>query len=82
MAQQHPMIDGKLEGMSNVTYDVTTVLSNTGEAVDALDSYIEDAKKENDPEAQRIFEQIRDDEIRHCDLLRDLIRDQVKQGKF
>ncbi len=82
MAQQHPVIDGKLEGMTNVTYDVATVLSNAGEAVDALDSYIEDAKKENNPEAQRIFEQIRDDEIRHSDLLRDLIRNQVKQGKF
>ena len=82
MAQQHPMIGGKLEGMSNVTYDLATVLSNEGEAIDALDTYIEDAKKANDPDTQRLFEQIRTDEIHHCDLLRNLINSQVKQGKF
>ena len=82
MAQQHPVIGGKLEGMSNVTYDLATVLSNAGEAIDALDTYIEDAKKANDPNSQRLFEQIRDDEIRHCDLLSNLISNQAKQGKF
>ncbi len=82
MAQQHPMISGKLEPMSNVTYDLVTELSSCGQAVDALDTYIEDAQKANNPDVTRLFEQIREDEIRHCDMLRDLISKQVKLGSF
>ncbi len=82
MAQQHPMIGGKLEPMDNVTYDLVTELSSCGQAVDALDTYIEDAQKANNPDVTRLFEQIRDDEIRHCDMLRSLISKQVKEGKF
>lgn len=82
MAEQHPMIGGKLEGMSNVTYDLVTVLSNAGEAIDALASYIDDAKKAGDSEVQRFFEQMREDEIRHCDMLRNLIDSQAKHGKL
>ena len=76
------MVEGKVEGMSNVTFDLITTLSNAGEAIDALDTYIEDAKKANDPNMQQLFEQIRADEIRHCDLLRNVISNQAKQGKL
>jgi hypothetical protein len=82
MAQMQPMTSGKLEPVSNVTYDLVTVLSNVGEAVDALDTYIEDAKKANDRDAQQVFEQIRADEMRHGELLRNAICNQIKQGKF
>ncbi|HLH72834.1 MAG TPA: hypothetical protein VKX96_06095 [Chloroflexota bacterium] len=82
MAQMQPMTSGKLEPVSNVTYDLVTVLSNVGEAVDALDTYIEDAKKANDRDAQQVFEQIRADEMRHGELLRNTICNQIKQGKF
>ena len=82
MEQQLPMVGGKVEGMSNVTYDLVTVLSSTGEAIDALDTYIEDAKKANNREVQQLFEQIRQDELRHCESLRNLITNQAKQGKL
>lgn len=73
---------GKIEAMSDVTYDVVTELSNSGKAVDTLDTYIEDAKKANDTDALKAFEQIRQDEIRHADMLRNLICSQVNQGKL
>lgn len=76
------MIGGKLEGMSNVTYDLVTVLSNCGETIDALASYIDDAKKAGASEMQRFFEHVREDEIRHCDMLCNLIGSQAKQGKL
>ena len=82
MAQPHPWIDGKLEGMSNLTFDLVTMLSNTGEAIDAIDAHIDDAKQVNDRDALQTFSQIRDDLIRHCDMLRQLITNQAKQGKF
>ncbi len=82
MAQMQPMGGGTPAPMSDVTYDLVTVLSNIGEAVAALDCYIEDAKQANDRDALQLFEQIRTDEIHHADLLRNVICNQVKQGKF
>jgi hypothetical protein len=76
------MSSGLSEPMNDITYDFVTLLSNMGEAVDALNCYIEDAKNSNDPAALQVFEQIREDEIKHCDLLRDAICDKVKQGSF
>ncbi len=82
MAQMQPISGGKIEPMSDVVYDLATVLSNCGEAVDALNKYIDDAKSANDQDALRLFEQLRDDEIRHCDMTRSLIGKLAKQGAF
>lgn len=82
MAQQQPSGASKLEPMSDITYDIVTVLSNCAEAVDALDEYVDDAKRANDRDVLNLFEEIRKDEMRHCDLARNLINNLVKQGKF
>ncbi len=82
MAQTQPMSGNKIEGLSNVTYDLVTVLANCGEAIDALGDYIQDAQRENSPEVAKVFQQIRDDDLRHCDMLRNVISEKAKQGKF
>ncbi len=82
MAQPLPTGSGKVEALSDVMYDVVTELYNCSTAVDALDMYIDDAKRENDHEALQAFQQMRQDELRHCEMLRKIIRDQVQQGTF
>ena len=82
MAQNQPVGAQRPEPMSDVTYDVVTVLSNCAEAVDALDEYIDDAKKSNDRDILNLFEKIRQDEVRHCQMAKNLIDNLVKQGKF
>ncbi|HUX87412.1 MAG TPA: hypothetical protein VMW65_10450 [Chloroflexota bacterium] len=82
MAQNQPTGTERVEAMSDVTYDIVTVLSNCAEAVDALDEYIDDAKKSNDRDALNLFENLRQDEIRHCDMTKNLIDNLVRQGKF
>lgn len=82
MSQMQPTSGGRVEPMNDVVYDIVTVLSNCGEAVDALDDYIDDAKESNDRDALQLFEKIREDEIRHCDMAKNLICNLVKQGKF
>ncbi len=81
MAQMQPA-GGKVEAMSDLAYDVITVLANCGKAVDALDTYIDDAKRNNDQDALQLFEGIRKDEIRHCDMAKNVISNLLKQGKF
>ena len=82
MARPLPTGGGKIEALSDVMYDVVTELYNCSTAVDALDMYIDDAKKANDQQALQAFEQMRADELRHCDMLRAIIRNQVQQGTF
>jgi hypothetical protein len=77
-----PMSSSKFEGLSDLDYDLVTVLANCGKAVAALGDYIEDATLSNSPECRTLFEQIREDEVRHCDMLRNIIREQAKLGKF
>jgi hypothetical protein len=72
------MVDGRVEGMSNVPYDLVTVLSRIGQGIDALDTSIEDAQKENDRELLTAFEHIRQDDVRHCELLRGIIFEKGK----
>ena len=82
MAQQQPLTGGKVEPMSNITYDLVTELSQEAQSVDVLNQYIDDARRENNTDVLRIFEQIRNDEMRHCDMLKRCIENQVKSGKF
>lgn len=82
MAQLQPNREGKPEAISNLTYDLATLLANCGDAVDALDDYIEDAKSCNDQDAVRVFQQMRDDETKHCDMVKRLIENQVRSGKL
>lgn len=82
MAQQQPMSGGKVEAMSDLTYDLVAELACAAEAVDSLDTYIDDAKKENLSDVAQLLTQIRDNEIRHCDMLRKVISDKVVSGTF
>jgi hypothetical protein len=68
--------------ISDVTYDLVTELSRCADAVETLDIYIDDCKREGKSDIQPLFQQLRDDEKRHCDMLRDAIKNQVQQGKF
>lgn len=82
MAQMQPAPGAKREPISNVTYDLVTELSRCADAVEALDEYIEDSQREGNTDIQQLFQQMRDDEQRHCDMIRDAIKKQVQKGTF
>ena len=88
MAQSQPMGGGSMQTagqsqpLSNVLYDLVTVMSNCGQAVQALGDYIADARKDNDPDIIDLFEKLRQDEIQHCTMTRDVLDKFVCQGKF
>jgi hypothetical protein len=68
--------------LNDVTFDIVTELHESGRATSILKTYIDDASKANDSEAARVFEQIRQDKLRHLDMLRDLVQDEIQQGRF
>ncbi len=48
----------QVTGVSNVAYDLMSVLQNTLEGIAALEVYKEDARNAGDQEAQNLFEQL------------------------
>jgi hypothetical protein len=82
MAQMQSSPSGMPKPLNDVTYDIVTELHEAGRATSILKTYIDDASKVNDSEAARVFEQIRQDKLRHCEMLRDLVKDEIQQGRF
>lgn len=69
-------------GMSNLSYDVLTVLHNKLEAVAVYGQYIEDCRKAGDERCRQLFEDLkRQDEV-HVERLRSELERLVQEGKF
>ena len=79
MAQMQPARQS--QPMSDLMYDLVTELSQCGQAASALDVYLEDAKDENVPEVVQLLEQMRQDKLRHGEMLRQCLRTMVQQGE-
>lgn len=56
--------------VSNVEYDVMTVLQSKLEAVVAYDKFIQDCDQAKDKETRTVLEEIKQDDQRHADRLR------------
>jgi bacterioferritin (cytochrome b1) len=70
------------EPISNILYDLVTVMSNCGQAAQALNTYIDDCKKANDRVCIDLLERIREDEVRHGGRAKQVLDRLVKEGKF
>ncbi|MFL5732880.1 MAG: hypothetical protein ACJ78Q_06730 [Chloroflexia bacterium] len=56
--------------VSNVEYDLITVLQSKLEAYAAYDKYIKDCQQEGNDQCRQLFEQIRQDDENHTHQLR------------
>jgi hypothetical protein len=81
MAQAHSK-SKPVSGLSDVNYNLITTLAEDLEAVDVLNTYIDDCRKAGDQDLERVFTEIRDDEVRHCEMLKKAVEDRCRQGKF
>lgn len=63
----------QVTGVSNVAYDVMSVLQNTLEAVAALQIYKQDAESAGDQEARDLFEQLEQRLTGDVDTLRGML---------
>jgi bacterioferritin (cytochrome b1) len=67
---------------SNTSYDLVAVLENKMKAVAAYDRYIEDFRKSNDVATCRLLEEIKRDDERHVENLREALETYLESGKF
>ena len=66
--------DGNI--LSNRTYNLLAILLSKLEGLEAYDTYAEDMQDED----MKILDQIRRDDERHANLLRDAVEKMVKEG--
>ncbi len=62
--------------LSNRTYNLLAILLSKLEGLEAYDTYAEDMQDED----MKIIDQIRRDDERHANMLRDAIEKMVKEG--
>lgn len=85
MAQSQPApqgAQGQRYPIKNTFYDLITVMSHCGKSIEVLDEYLQDARTANNQDIVSLFEQIRQDEVRHCQMAQNVLDKMVKQGTF
>jgi bacterioferritin (cytochrome b1) len=73
---------GSHPGVSDLGYDIITLLQSKLEAVDVYPVYIEDATEAGDAETAQLLEQIMHQDEQHVELLTGALERLVKQGKL
>jgi hypothetical protein len=68
--------------MSNLSYDLLTVLQNKLEAIAAYAIYEKDCKASGDTACQQLVVQLKRDDERHVELLREELIRLVKADQF
>ncbi len=68
--------------LSDLNYDLLTVLQNKLEALAAYESYLKDCQECGDEHCGKLVEEMRKDDERHVGALRAELERIVKAGKF
>lgn len=68
--------------LSNLNYDLLTVLQNKLEAVAAYEVYLKDCQKSGNKECQQLVAELKRDDERHIERLRGELERIVREGKF
>jgi bacterioferritin (cytochrome b1) len=68
--------------LSNLNYDLLTVLQNKLEAVAAYETYLKDCRQSGDKECQELAAELKRDDERHVERLRAELERLVRAGKF
>jgi hypothetical protein len=68
--------------LSNLNYDLLTVLQNKLEAVAAYEMYLKDCRQSGDKECQELVTGLKRDDERHIEQLRAEVERLVRAGKF
>lgn len=68
--------------LTNLNYDLLTVLQNKLEAVAAYDVYLKDCEKSGDKQCQQLVAELKRDDERHIERLRGELERIVREGKF
>ncbi len=68
--------------VSNLEYDLITVLKNKAEAVKAYDTYIQDAQSINSQPCVELFQKLKEEDIQKAQEIRHHLQQVMQNGKM
>lgn len=68
--------------ISNLEYDLLTVLHNKAEAMKAYDTYINDAQSSNSQPCVELFQKLRDNESQQIQEIRNHLQQVMQHGRM
>jgi bacterioferritin (cytochrome b1) len=71
-----------MPAMTNLSYDIVTVLQSKLEAIAAYDIYLKDCKESGDAACQKLVAELKKDDERHVTQLRAELERMVREDKF
>ena len=83
MSSQGSTSKDKTTKLENSTYDILIALGKEARFLySAIDTYIDDARKDNNPELENMWKTIKQDRERHLAMLRDALDKQAKEQEL
>jgi len=68
--------------LSDVNFDLLTLLQSKLEALAAYEVYMEDCEEAGDDDRRQLFEELKRQDEQHADRLRSELERLVREGKF
>ncbi len=68
--------------LSNLNYDLLTILQNKLEAIAAYEIYLRDCQEAGERECHELVAQLKRDDERHIERLRTKLEQITREGKF
>ncbi len=74
--------NGGSEAISNLEYDLVTVLQNKSEALKAYDKYVEDAQSIGSQPCVELFQKLQQADMQHVQEVRQHLQEVMQKGKM
>ena len=68
--------------ISDLEYDLLTVLKNKAEAVQMYDTYVQDAQKANSQPCVELLQKLQQEDSKHVQELRQHLQEVLQKGKM
>lgn len=74
--------NGKTQAISNLEYDLLTVLHNKAEALKAYETYIRDAQEMQSQPCVELFQKLQQSEMQQAEEIRHHLQEVMQSGKM
>lgn len=74
--------NGNTQAISNLEYDLLTVLQNKSEALKAYDTYIQDAQQIGSQPCVQLFQKLQQTEMEQAQEIRHHLQEVMQKGKM
>ena len=74
--------NGKTQSISNLEYDLLTVLQNKAEAMKAYETYIRDAQEINSQPCVELFQKLQQADTQQIEEIRQHLQQVMQKGKM